>query len=984
MRRLGEGRWGFLAQGICAGLYLGRVMAETSPRAWRLLWLLPLVVGTMLVGLALSAALHSLSLRAWPLTFLLGYVAWPWVMPALCWALLFVVVCMLLVLNARQTWAGPWLGVGVFLCSLGLYVNTLAPTVLPADSGEFQVVGAVLGIAHPPGYPLYTLLGRLFTLLPVADPAYRMNLFAAACGALTLAIMAQSVRRATGSTSAGLIAAGTLGLSATYWSQSTTSNIRSLTALFTTLCLALLLRWREKRSDRYLVGFAACFGLGIGHHTSIALLGLPFLAYVPIVAARRSPCILTQPRRWAFPLVAFASSFLVLLYLPLCSLVGSPFDPSPIRSWDGFVNHVLALGFRGDMLYFRALPALVARLRVWLNIMRLQFGPVLPVAAVAALLPTWVRDWRVALLLLGTWAINTLAALTYRAPQTVEYLIPSYVALAMLLGYGLGTALRLRVRRSLAATLITLLALSVAINGLASYPSFLSLHKDTSARDYAEAILSDAPRDSLVLSNWHRATTFWYLQIVEGMRPDVEVRYVYPEGSTPNEAVWLRRIARSVGARPVVITNRFHAFAQTDYRWVPLHGAWIVRQEPLVALPEGVIKREVAFEEGFRILGFRLDAEELAPGETMKVSVYSEPGSLERYSSFVQLLGPDGVVGQADIAHHPSGRLPGEIRVDAYSFPLLLHAPPGEYQLVAGFYYTDQGCWRRLLTGDREYATLAIVTVHSTTERAVTLHPTSQRFENGLCLTGIDYDRSIPGQTRFYLHWWRPRRLTIDLAPWQASPTGQTFVRVTHSGNLVDERALPEIEPGSAATVALDVPASLKGVSLSLAGPDGQQVSRLGPWHRPTSASLWISRPSPTARYVPLGGEMAFLGFRAVPPPARPGDKLSLCPRFLALGPLTSDYSVSVGLVSPHTGWEEKSDGTPALGAIPTLKWLRGWLVQDPHVLTISAGAPRGEATTTLTVYDAFTLRPLHVLDERLVRQGQGTHLELNTVRIQE
>ena len=86
----------------------------------------------------------------------------------------------------------------------------------------------------------------------------------------------------------------------------------------------------------------------------------------------------------------------------------------------------------------------------------------------------------------------------------------------------------------------------------------------------------------------------------------------------------------------------------------------------------------------------------------------------------------------------------------------------------------------------------------------------------------------------------------------------------------------------------------------------------------------------------------------------------------------------------PDTGWAEKRDGTPALGAIPTLKWLRGWLVQDPHALTIPADAPRGVAITTLSVYDAFTLRPLHVLDERLVRQGQGTHLELNTVRIQE
>ncbi|NLD44279.1 MAG: hypothetical protein GX657_12395, partial [Chloroflexi bacterium] len=99
---------------------------------------------------------------------------------------------------------------------------------------------------------------------------------------------------------------------------------------------------------------------------------------------------------------------------------------------------------------------------------------------------------------------------------------------------------------------------------------------------------------------------------------------------------------------------------------------------------------------------------------------------------------------------------------------------------------------------------------------------------------------------------------------------------------------------------------------------------------------------------------------------------------FLSLRALTRDYSVSVGLARPDLGWEAKSDGTPALGAIPTLKWVRGWTVEDPHALPLEAGAPTGAAQVVLTVYDAFTLQPLNVLDERLVREGQGTSLRLS------
>ena len=78
-----------------------------------------------------------------------------------------------------------------FFLALGLYVLTLAPTVATIfdDSLEFQLVTYLLGIAHPTGYPLYTLLGWLFTRLPVGDVAFRVNLMSAVFGALTIAFV---------------------------------------------------------------------------------------------------------------------------------------------------------------------------------------------------------------------------------------------------------------------------------------------------------------------------------------------------------------------------------------------------------------------------------------------------------------------------------------------------------------------------------------------------------------------------------------------------------------------------------------------------------------------------------------------------------------------------------------------------------------------------------------------------------------------------
>jgi len=976
IRQLGERRWGRVAQATIVGLYLSRILAESSGGPWRLLHVLPLALASILVCLALLAPFRARSLQTWPLYLLFGYVLWPQPNSTLSLAFLFVVFVVFLMLNAPGKGRDLWVGAAVFVAALVLYISTLAPTILPADSGEFQLVANVLGIAHPPGYPLYTLLGKLFSLLPIGDRAYRVNLFGAVCGALSLSVVAGSVHRVTGSTVASLLAAAMLGLCATFWAQSTTANIRSLTALLTALCLAFLVRWGETRSRRHLVAFGACFGLGVGHHPSIALLGLPFLAYVLTV----NPGVVLKPRRWGPSLAAFATSLLVLLYLPIRSLMGVP----GITSWTGFVNYVLALGFRGDVLRFHTVAEMAARGRVWLNIMRLQFGPVLPWVTLLAIWPLVRRNWRVLVLLLGTWAVNTLSALTYRAPQTVEYLIPSYVALALLLGQGVGLALRFRLphpARVIGAALLLTCAVS---NGLANYPSFRILHRDTSTRDYAGAILRDAPADALVLANWHHATALWFLQQVEGLRPDVEVTYVYPEGVLPNEEVWLRRIGEQASEHSIIVTNWFHAFEQTEYRWVPFHDAWLVRQKPAMDLSEEIVSVDAWFENGIHLLGYQLEQGELVPGDKVKLRVCWRPTTRPQsnYSSFVQVLGPAGVVGQDDIAHRATQFLPGEIRVDLYTLPLLLHTPPGEYQIITGFYLGADEGGRRLLVGGSDYLTLTGIHVHPGGDPVATLHPMDNRFANGLRLTGADFDRSLPGQTRLYLHWQCPKGMPLEMGPRRVPLTEPAIIRLMNGKEFVAQAGVPKLQPGSAATVALDLPDGLASVSLSMVRPNGEPVARLGPWHRRVSADLDLPLPEGKVHYIPLGGEMIFTGFSGLSEATKPGDEMWLRPRFLCLRPLIADYSVSVGLSRCDLAWEQKADGTPALGAIPTLKWLRSWLVEDPHPLSLEADAPPGLAVTTLTVYDAFTLEPLHVLDERLVREGQGVHLELERVRI--
>ncbi|MGB9593812.1 MAG: DUF2723 domain-containing protein, partial [Anaerolineae bacterium] len=610
-----------IAAGIVLGLFAGRVLAEAQMAPISTSRLLAVAGAACAAGGALGWALARLRVRTWPLFLLLAYAAWPVVSPGMAaWVAGFTLAALVLAnLPARTDWPVEW---PIAILAFAVYVATLSPGILPADSGEFQFVAHVLGIAHPPGYPLYTLLGKLATLLPVNSVAWRVNLLSAVFAALTLALVARTVRRLTGSPVAGLAAALALGGITTFWAQATTANIRALMALFTALMLLLALDYGARPSQRRLVALAVAAGLAVGHHGSLGLLFVPLVAYL-LVADRR---LLKRPRWLLTAAGAFVASLLVLLYLPIRSLTGAPFDPTPIDSVDRFLEHILASGFRGDMFYFARADLLPGRVGVWLNILRMEFGVPLAVAVALAGIAALVKRPKMALLVGGVFLVNTATAITYRAPQTVEYLMPSYVALAVLLGVGLAEATTWAHRQTTLRALVmaTVLALSAA-PWVANVSSFQALHRDNSTEHTARTLLGSAPDHATILANWHWATPLWYLQYVEGARPDVNVIYVYPEGATPNEDVWIRRIGEAMGQGPVLVTNWFEAYKATPYRFVRTEGGWQVLDAPLLDVPPGVVSVDALFDGKIRLVGYRLSESDTAPGKELRLRVYWQP-----------------------------------------------------------------------------------------------------------------------------------------------------------------------------------------------------------------------------------------------------------------------------------------------------------------------------------------------------------------------
>ncbi len=165
-----------------------------------------------------------------------------------------------------------WLVAGIVgLILFAVYLDTLAPSVLPKDSGRFQARAYVLGIGHPTGYPTYIMLGKLFTYLPVGDVAYRVNLSSAVYAALAIMLLYLVASRLTESLPA-VIAALAFGVSRTFWREAVIAEVYTLNVLFLCAVLLSLVMWRERRSDRYLLLAAFLTGLSLTNHLTSALL----------------------------------------------------------------------------------------------------------------------------------------------------------------------------------------------------------------------------------------------------------------------------------------------------------------------------------------------------------------------------------------------------------------------------------------------------------------------------------------------------------------------------------------------------------------------------------------------------------------------------------------------------------------------------------------------------------------------------------------
>lgn len=869
------------------------------------------------------------------------------------------------------------LHIGLFAGAIALYAGTLNPDVQPADSGEFQLAAITLGIPHPPGYPLFTMLGWLFAQIPFGSAFARVSFLSVIASAAALVVVARSVERvaqagqpaniqagALTATLSGFLAAVALATSTTFWAQATTTNIRSLTAF----CAALLvyatarifydLKTQDGARVSSIVFFAFALGLGVGHHASLAFAGVVFGAFA-LWAGRRS-----RLPRWGCVAagLAFALTQLVWLYLPLRDAAGAQFAPGNLNTLDGLLYHIFARGFAGDMFAFAAPEFLGDRLAILPALLTFQFSlPVLVLCGLGLVILLWKRT-AFGLTLLPACALHLFVTLTYRAPQTVEYALPAWIMLSVVLGSGLGVVGNLAVgatgawraaRRLPFVLLAGALTIVLLRDGLERLPSYLALARDRSTREHAAGALEVAAPGATILAMWHQATPMWALQEIESLRRDVRVTYVFPRGAQSYADTFAESAAAAAQAGPTYAVNHFGPIFEGHFaRMAPLAGQpiWQIDPTEQSIIPAGTA---TSFDNKRIRAGLlhALDTPARA-GSAFNIDVYwqvtdTQPGE----SLTFRLMRPDGRL--AANADFPLGIVAPQTatRYRRLTLGIPPDMLPGEYFLYVGAYRpTEQGFEH--LTADEGGAFIplklkdrnppeALIRVWPAAEPPATRRP--QHRLPALFMPdagapefiGVDYDTGTAGQLRAHTHW----RLSSEDATIE--------IRSAEGQPLAPAQRLPPATQTTTPeylTLRFDVP-QWKQLRLTL---------------KSNTAALDMTLPDFTEgeRYVPFGDQMALVGATAW----RAGDQIRADLEWLAARPITTDYIVSARVAGGNTFMAH--DSVPALGALPTLKWIRGSQVTDRHILRV-VGDYAGDATGTVLVYDGFTQQPLPALDER-------------------
>jgi hypothetical protein len=854
--------------------------------------------------------------------------------------------------------------------TMGVYLATLGRTVGRADTFEFQVVAHNLGIAHPTGYPLYVLLGKLFTLLPAGGTALRVNLLSAVSATGAAAVVYAILRRLSAADPEGgdhglpLLGALAFAFSPTLWSQAVEAEVYALNSLLVALVLwSLVTLARERQAGRSVPLLFLALGLGMANHVTTAIL-------LPVVALA---LLLFRPhlgrKGWLAAAALFGLGLSVYLYLPL--RWPALHDGASMTARE-FIRWVTGGQFRGA-LQLNAWRSDPTRYGILGRLVLDQWG--WPGVALAGVGLLWLaqRHWRIALVTLIAWLGYAYYALSYYVPDISVFLIPAHLVQAIWMGLGVAALTRFLEGRVIAGkghampVALTLFAL-VPLSLLTGHWASVDRSDPNPLEAWGRQVLTmDLEPGAAILADSEKIAPLYYLQQTEGLRPDLEIMVL------PDEDAYRAELDARVAAGQVVYLARFLPHLQGVYHLRSAGPLTEVSSRPLLDLPPVDGRLEAGFGPHVTLLGYTLDKAVAAYPDEVQVTLYwsTDAPVGEVYHVRLRLVDSAGRVAWAGDGVHPvdntyptSAWRPGEIVPDTHRIPWSLGLTPSEYQLEVAMLdpFGEVG----LTPEGRMDPWLPVATLVGRPPREVP--------EPGGGLRVWAGEGAITGLT-----------LPAGARPGAAFPV----VLFTQGTGSAGWHMPVEIGWAGGSMTAVDLSAPVTGLTLSAPAESGEHTLIVVAGE-PMRCG-WLARPAascPLAEVAVQGGPLpagavnfqdlvALLSTDIATYALQPGGTLEVTLTWQALAPMEEDYTVFLHVLDSADWIAGQVDAWPVQGTYPTSQWPAGEIITDTYRIAIDPDAAPGAYRLEIGWYLLGTMRRLNVvaaggetLDDRVLMEG--------------
>uniref|UniRef100_A0A8D2MCV1 Transmembrane protein 260 n=1 Tax=Zonotrichia albicollis TaxID=44394 RepID=A0A8D2MCV1_ZONAL len=375
-----------------------------------------------------------------------------------------------------------------------------------------------LGVAHPPGYPLFTLLAKVATELPGGSPAFRVNLLCGLVGAAAASLLFCTVFRLSGSYAGGILAAGVFSFSRLTWQWSITAEVFSLNNLFVGLLMALTAHFEEastaKERSKISKWGAFCCGLSLCNQHTIVLYVACIVPWVLSQLFRKRELSLGHLLKLG---LCFLAGLLPYLYLPASSYLSrARWTWGDQTTFQGFLTHFLREEYGTFNLAKSETGSSMGEMLLsdtfFCNRKKQQKSPVI-----------WLFTGMLCLYsLFFAWRANLDVTKPLFLGVVERFWLQSSAVVAVLAGLGLATLASLGRDTVLLPCLEWLPALALVASQLWANYSTCDQSNNYVVDKFARNVLSSMPRGAVILLRGDLpGNALRYLHYCEGIRPDI-------------------------------------------------------------------------------------------------------------------------------------------------------------------------------------------------------------------------------------------------------------------------------------------------------------------------------------------------------------------------------------------------------------------------------------------------------------------------------